>query len=470
MTDTPDNPTANTMWGGRFAAGPDAIMEAINASIGFDRRLYAQDIRGSRAHAAMLAAQGIISPSDADAIGEGLLTVLSEIEGGGFRFQTALEDIHMNVEARLKELIGEPAGRLHTARSRNDQVATDFRLWVRDQCDAAIAGCRALIRALVTQAETGADWVMPGFTHLQTAQPVTWGHHMMAYVEMLGRDIGRFADARARMNECPLGSAALAGTGFPIDRDATAAALGFDRPTANSLDAVSDRDFALEFLSAAAICATHLSRLAEELVIWSSAQFRFVAMSDRWSTGSSIMPQKRNPDAAELIRAKIGRILGAAVALFTVMKGLPLAYSKDMQEDKEQVFDAADTLMLALAAMTGMISDLTVNRERLEAAASSGFSTATDLADWLVREAGLPFRDAHHATGALVAMAESRGVDLPELTLADMQWVNSAITAQLFDVLGVHNSVASRQSYGGTAPDQVRRQIARWKGAMEGWE
>ncbi len=470
MTDTPENPTANTMWGGRFAAGPDAIMEAINASIGFDQRLYAQDIRGSRAHAAMLAAQGIISPSDAGAIGEGLFTVLSEIEGGQFRFQTALEDIHMNVEARLKELIGEPAGRLHTARSRNDQVATDFRLWVRDQCDAAIAACRALIRALVTQAEAGADWVMPGFTHLQTAQPVTWGHHMMAYVEMLGRDIGRFADARARMNECPLGSAALAGTGFPIDRDATAGALGFDRPTANSLDAVSDRDFALEFLSAAAICATHLSRLAEELVIWSSAQFRFVAMSDRWSTGSSIMPQKRNPDAAELIRAKIGRILGAAVALFTVMKGLPLAYSKDMQEDKEQVFDAADTLMLALAAMTGMISDLTVHRERLEAAASSGFSTATDLADWLVREAGLPFRDAHHATGALVALAESRGVDLPELTLADMQSVNSAITAQVFDVLGVHNSVASRQSYGGTAPDQVRRQIARWKGAMEGWE
>ena len=470
MTDTPQRPTANTMWGGRFAAGPDAIMEAINASIGFDQRLYAQDIRGSRAHAAMLAAQGIISPSDAGAIGEGLLTVLSEIEGGQFRFQTALEDIHMNVEARLKELIGEPAGRLHTARSRNDQVATDFRLWVRDQCDAAIAACRALIRALVTQAEAGADWVMPGFTHLQTAQPVTWGHHMMAYVEMLGRDIGRFADARARMNECPLGSAALAGTGFPIDRDATAGALGFDRPTANSLDAVSDRDFALEFLSAAAICATHLSRLAEELVIWSSAQFRFVAMSDRWSTGSSIMPQKRNPDAAELIRAKIGRILGAAVALFTVMKGLPLAYSKDMQEDKEQVFDAADTLMLALAAMTGMISDLTVHRERLEAAASSGFSTATDLADWLVREAGLPFRDAHHATGALVAMAESRGVDLPELTLADMQSVNSAITAQVFDVLGVHNSVASRQSYGGTAPDQVRRQVARWKGAMEGWK
>jgi len=469
MTDTPQKPTANTMWGGRFAAGPDAIMEAINASIGFDRRLYAQDIRGSRAHAAMLAAQGIISPSDADAIREGLLTVLSEIEGGRFQFQTALEDIHMNVEARLKELIGEPAGRLHTARSRNDQVATDFRLWVRDQCDAAVDGLRALIRALADQAEAGADWVMPGFTHLQTAQPVTWGHHMMAYVEMLGRDIGRFTDARARMNESPLGSAALAGTGFPIDRHATAAALGFDRPTANSLDAVSDRDFALEFLSAAAICATHLSRLAEELVIWSSAQFRFVAMSDRWSTGSSIMPQKRNPDAAELIRAKIGRILGAAVALFTVMKGLPLAYSKDMQEDKEQVFDAADTLMLALAAMTGMMSDLTVNRERLEAAASSGFSTATDLADWLVREAGLPFRDAHHATGALVARAEARGVDLPELTLEEMQAVNPAITSDVFGVLGVHNSVASRQSYGGTAPDQVRAQVARWRKVMEVW-
>lgn len=469
MTDTPETPTANTMWGGRFAAGPDAIMEAINASIGFDRRLYAQDIRGSRAHAAMLAAQGIISPSDADAIREGLLTVLSEIEGGRFRFQTALEDIHMNVEARLKELIGEPAGRLHTARSRNDQVATDFRLWVRDQCDAAVDGLRALIRVLVDQADKGADWVMPGFTHLQTAQPVTWGHHMMAYVEMLGRDSGRFTDARARMNESPLGSAALAGTGFPIDRHATAEALGFDRPTANSLDAVSDRDFALEFLSAAAICATHLSRLAEELVIWSSAQFRFVAMSDRWSTGSSIMPQKRNPDAAELIRAKIGRILGAAVALFTVMKGLPLAYSKDMQEDKEQVFDAADTLMLALAAMTGMMSDLTVHRERLEAAASSGFSTATDLADWLVREAGLPFRDAHHATGALVARAEARGVDLPELTLEEMQAVNPAITSAVFDVLGVHNSVASRQSYGGTAPDQVRSQVARWRKAMEEW-
>ena len=464
MTDAPK--TSNAMWGGRFGAGPDAIMEAINASIGFDRRLYAQDIRGSRAHAAMLAAQGIISDTDAEAIREGLLTVLSEIEAGNFPFSTALEDIHMNVEARLKEIIGAPAGRLHTARSRNDQVATDFRLWVRDQCDGAIASLRALMETLLTQAEAGADWVMPGFTHLQTAQPVTWGHHMMAYVEMFARDMGRFTDARARMNESPLGAAALAGTGFAIDRHATAAALGFDRPMGNSLDAVSDRDFALEFLSSASICATHLSRLAEELVIWSSAQFRFVAMSDKWSTGSSIMPQKRNPDAAELIRAKIGRILGATVALFTVMKGLPLAYSKDMQEDKEQVFDAADSLMLALAAMAGMMGDLTVNRPALEAAASSGFSTATDLADWLVREAGLPFRDAHHATGALVALAEKKGCDLPELSLEEMQAVNPAINQSVYSVLGVHNSVASRQSYGGTAPDQVRAQIGRWRGLL----
>ncbi len=466
MTDAPET-SANSMWGGRFAAGPDAIMEAINASIGFDKRLYAQDIRGSRAHEAMLAATGIISTSDAEAIREGLLTVLSEIETGNFPFRTDLEDIHMNVEARLKEIVGEPAGRLHTARSRNDQVATDFRLWVRDQCDAATGGLEALIRALLAQAEKGADWVMPGFTHLQTAQPVTWGHHMMAYVEMFGRDLGRFRDARTRMNESPLGAAALAGTGFAIDRHATAKALDFDRPMANSLDAVSDRDFALEFLSAASICAVHLSRLAEELVIWSSAQFRFVTMSDRFSTGSSIMPQKKNPDAAELIRAKIGRILGATVALFTVMKGLPLAYSKDMQEDKEQVFDAADSLMLALAAMEGMMRDLSARPEVLEAAASSGFSTATDLADWLVREAGLPFRDAHHATGALVAMAERDGIDLPDLTLAQMQSVNPAITDSVFEVLGVHNSVASRQSYGGTAPDQVRAQIARWKARME---
>ncbi|MFL2778234.1 MAG: argininosuccinate lyase [Paracoccus marcusii] len=462
MTDRPQT-TANSMWGGRFAAGPDAIMEAINASIGFDRRLYAQDIRGSRAHAAMLAATGIISDSDAEAIGKGLLTVLSEIEAGQFAFRTDLEDIHMNVEARLKEVIGEPAGRLHTGRSRNDQVATDFRLWVREQCDAAIDGLTALIRAALSQAERGADWVMPGFTHLQTAQPVTWGHHMMAYVEMFGRDLSRFQDARKRMNESPLGAAALAGTGYPIDRDMTAASLDFDRPMANSLDAVSDRDFALEFLAASSICAVHMSRLAEELVIWSSAQFRFVSMSDKWSTGSSIMPQKRNPDAAELIRAKIGRILGATVALFTVMKGLPLAYSKDMQEDKEQVFDAADTLMLALAAMTGMLTDLTANRDRLEAAAGAGFSTATDLADWLVRELGLPFRDAHHVTGSLVALAEQGGVDLPDLTLAQMQSVHGQITDDVFNVLGVHNSVASRQSYGGTAPAQVRVQIARWK-------
>ncbi|MEM8825068.1 MAG: argininosuccinate lyase [Pseudomonadota bacterium] len=455
--------TSNKMWGGRFAEGPDAIMEAINASIGFDQRMAKQDIDGSRAHAAMLAAQGIVSDKDAAAIREGLLTVLSEIEAGTFQFSTALEDIHMNVEARLTELIGAPAGRLHTARSRNDQVALDFRMWVRDQVDAALDALPALILALVGQAEAGADWVMPGFTHLQTAQPVTWGHHMLAYAEMFHRDLGRFRDARARMNECPLGTAALAGTSFSIDRDMTADALGFDRPSANSLDAVSDRDFALEFLAAASICAMHLSRLAEELVIWSSAQFRFVRLSDRWSTGSSIMPQKRNPDAAELLRAKVGRILGANVALLTVMKGLPLTYSKDMQEDKEQVFDAADNLMLALAAMTGMVGDMAPQREALEAAAASGFSTATDLADWLVRELDLPFREAHHVTGALVKMAEDRGVDLPDLTLDDMTSVHAGIRQDVFDVLGVRNSVASRTSYGGTAPDNVRAQAARWK-------
>jgi len=455
--------TSNAMWGGRFAAGPDAIMEAINASIGFDKRLAAQDIRGSRAHAAMLAATGIVEPSDVAAIRKGLVTVLSEIEAGQFTFSTALEDIHMNVEARLRELIGPVAGRLHTARSRNDQVATDFRLWVRDQIDATVTGIEALQRGLLAQAEAGAGWVMPGFTHLQTAQPVTWGHHMMAYVEMLGRDAGRMRDARARLNECPLGAAALAGTSFPIDRAATAAALAFERPMANSLDAVSDRDFALEFLSAASIAAMHLSRLSEELVIWSSAQFRFVTLSDRFSTGSSIMPQKKNPDAAELIRAKIGRILGATVALFTVMKGLPLAYSKDMQEDKEQVFDAADALILSLAAMNGMVRDMSANRAALAGAAGSGFSTATDLADWLVRVAGLPFRDAHHVTGALVAKAEGRNVALDALTLAEMQSVHDSITADVFDVLSVEASVASRTSYGGTAPQRVREQIARWR-------
>jgi len=455
--------TSNQMWGGRFAAGPDAIMEAINASIGFDKRMASQDIAGSKAHAAMLAATGIITDSDARAMTEGLDAVLAEIDAGEFTFSAALEDIHMNVEARLKEIVGAPAGRLHTGRSRNDQVATDFRLWVRGQLDAAEGALTALMRALVTQAEAGADWVMPGFTHLQVAQPVTWGHHMMAYVEMFARDLGRVRDARVRMNECPLGAAALAGTSFPIDRDMTAKALGFDRPAANSLDAVSDRDFALEFLGAASICAMHLSRMAEELVIWSSAQFRFVALSDRFSTGSSIMPQKKNPDAAELIRAKIGRIFGANVALTLVMKGLPLAYSKDMQEDKEQVFDAADALLLSLAAMEGMVRDMSANRDVLEAAAATGFSTATDLADWLVRVLGMPFREAHHVTGSLVALAEGKGCDLPDLTLTDMQGVHAAITQDVFGVLGVHNSVASRLSYGGTAPTNVRAQVARWQ-------
>jgi argininosuccinate lyase len=462
MTASPDPKAANQMWGGRFASGPDAIMQAINASIGFDQRLYAQDIAGSRAHAAMLAATGILSDSDAAAIGEGLLTVLSEIETGQFQFKVELEDIHLNVESRLTEIIGEPGKRLHTGRSRNDQVAVDFRLWVRDQCDQAIAGITGLMRAFLAQAEAGADWVMPGFTHLQTAQPVTWGHHMLAYVEMLGRDRSRFEDARRRMNECPLGAAALAGTSFPIDRHMTAKALGFDRPTANSLDSVSDRDFALEFLAASSICAMHLSRFAEELVIWSSAQFRFVRLSDRWTTGSSIMPQKKNPDAAELLRAKLGRILGATVALFTVMKGLALTYSKDMQEDKEQVFDAADSLMLGLAAMTGMVGDMTANREVLEAAAASGFSTATDLADWLVKTLNLPFREAHHVTGTLVAMAEKKGCDLPDLSIAEMTAVHPGITQDVYSVLGVQNSVRSRMSYGGTAPERVREQIVRW--------
>ena len=453
---------SNTMWGGRFSAGPDAIMEAINASIGFDRRLARQDIEGSRAHAEMLAACGIISDNDAKSIREGLLTVLSEIEAGTFQFSTALEDIHMNVEARLTEIIGEPAGRLHTARSRNDQIALDFRMWVRDQCDAMDQGLTALIKAFLAQAEDGADIVMPGFTHLQVAQPVTWGHHMMAYVEMFGRDRARVRDARARMNECPLGAAALAGTSFPIDREMTATSLRFDRPSANSLDAVADRDFALEFLSTASICATHLSRFAEELVIWSSAQFRFVTLSDRFSTGSSIMPQKKNPDAAELIRAKVARINGALVSLLTMMKGLPLTYSKDMQEDKEPVFDAADSLMLALAAMEGMVRDLMPNKDVLEGAAASGFSTATDLADWLVRVLGMPFREAHHITGALVKTAEEKGCDLPDLSLDEMQEVHPEINQNVYGVLGVYNSTASRASYGGTSPTNVRTQIDRW--------
>jgi len=458
-----DKKSANAMWGGRFSAGPDAIMEAINASIGYDRRMAAQDIEGSRAHAAMLAACGIIDDSDADSIREGLLTVLSEIERGEFEFSTALEDIHMNVESRLTAIIGPAAGRLHTARSRNDQVATDFKLWVRGQMDAAVDGLTALMKVFIGQAEAGADMVMPGFTHLQVAQPVTWGHHMMAYVEMLARDRSRFEDARKRMNESPLGAAALAGTSFPIDRHMTAEALGFDRPSANSLDAVSDRDFALEFLTSCSICATHISRMAEELVIWSSAQFRFVTISDRFSTGSSIMPQKKNPDAAELLRAKAGRINGSLVALLTIMKGLPLAYSKDMQEDKEQVFDAADSLMLSLAALTGMVADMRPNPAALRLAAASGFSTATDLADWLVRTLDMPFRDAHHVTGALVKMAEDQGCDLHELGLAKMKGAEARITDGVYEVLGVDNSVASRTSYGGTAPNQVLEQIARWK-------
>jgi argininosuccinate lyase len=457
----------NKMWGGRFTAGPDAIMEAINASIAFDQRLAAQDILGSRAHAAMLGAVGIISDSDCVAIREGLDTILLEMENGKFPFRVEFEDIHMNVEARLAELIGEASGRLHTGRSRNDQVATDFRLWVRDQTDAAILGIEALMSAFLAQAKLGTDWTMPGFTHLQNAQPVTWGHHMMAYVEMLARDKSRFEDARRRMNESPLGAVALAGTSFPIDRDMTAKELGFDCPTANSLDSVSDRDFALEFLNCASICAMHLSRFSEELVIWSSAQFRFVTLSDKFSTGSSIMPQKKNPDAAELIRAKIGRIFGANVALMLVMKGLPLTYSKDMQEDKEQVFDAADNLMLALAAMEGMVGDMTANCNNLRIAAASGFSTATDLADWLVRSLDMPFRDAHQVTGTLVALAETEKCDLLDLTLDQMQSVHSGITNEVYKILGVENSVASRMSYGGTAPEQVRSQIARWEATLE---
>tara|TARA_B110000008_G_scaffold259459_1_gene279319 strand:+ start:588 stop:1979 length:1392 start_codon:yes stop_codon:yes gene_type:complete len=455
--------SSNKMWGGRFSTGPDAIMEAINASIDFDKRLGPEDVESSLAHADMLGARGILNVSDVSAIKEGLQEILSELNSGEFQFSADLEDIHMNIEARLKDKIGSPAGRLHTARSRNDQVATDFRLWVRGQIDWVDKNLVDLMKALLDQAQNGVSWIMPGFTHLQTAQPITWGHHMMAYVEMFSRDRSRFKDARDRMNECPLGSAALAGTSFPIDRNQTAKALEFDRPTANSLDAVSDRDFALEFLASSSICAMHLSRLAEELVIWSSAQFRFIELSDRFSTGSSIMPQKKNPDAAELVRAKIGRILGANVGLMTVMKGLPLAYSKDMQEDKEQVFDAADSLNLALCAMEGMIKDLTANKDSLEFAAKSGFSTATDLADWLVRVLNLPFREAHHITGELVGLAEQLKCDLSEIKLKEMQRIHSGITEDVFTVLSIENSVKSRSSYGGTSPEEVQFQIDRWK-------
>ena len=455
--------TSNQMWGGRFASGPAAIMEAINASIGFDRKLYAQDIAGSLAHAEMLAEKGIISAEDQKKIAHGLNTILSEIEAGKFTFSTRLEDIHMNVESRLAELIGPAAGRLHTARSRNDQVAVDFRLWVKRELERTEAALTALIEAFLARAEEHAATVMPGFTHLQVAQPVTFGHHCMAYVEMFGRDLSRVRDALERLDESPLGAAALAGTGFPIDRHMTAAALGFREPTRNSIDSVSDRDFALEFLSLASICGTHLSRLAEEIVIWSTPQFGFVRLSDSYSTGSSIMPQKKNPDAAELIRAKVGRINGHLVALLTVMKGLPLAYSKDMQEDKEAVFDAAETLELTLAATTGMVSDMTVDAAAMKKAAGAGFSTATDLADWLVREAGLPFREAHHVTGRAVALAESRGKGLDKLSLEDLRAIHPAVDEGVFSVLSVPNSVKSRTSFGGTAPAEVRRQIRYWR-------
>ena len=458
----------NKMWGGRFQSGPDAIMEEINASIGFDKRLFAQDIAGSKAHAAMLAKQGIISKADASLIRKGLDQVQAEIEAGTFTFSRALEDIHLNVESRLKDIIGPAAGRLHTARSRNDQVALDFRLYVRDTVDHLDAQLKGLQLALALKAAEHAETVMPGFTHLQVAQPVTFGHHMLAYVEMLARDRSRLADARKRMNENPLGAAALAGTSFPIDRAMTAKALGFDRPTRNSLDTVADRDFVLETLSACAICSMHLSRLAEEIVIWSTSQFRFVKLSDKFTTGSSIMPQKRNPDAAELVRAKPGRIIGALLSLLTVMKGLPLTYSKDMQEDKEPAFDAFDNMSLAIAAATGMVKDMVPNAEEMRKAAATGFSTATDLADWLVRTLKMPFREAHHVTGSLVAMAEAEGCDLPELPLKRMQSVEPRISKDVYKVLTVENSVASRVSFGGTSPKNVKREAKRWLKILKG--
>ena len=451
------------MWGGRFSDKPAELMQAINVSIGFDRRLAAQDILGSRAHAAMLGKCGLISSEDERAILEGLDRISAEIDEGVFPFREEYEDIHMNVEARLRELIGPAAGRLHTARSRNDQVALDLRLWVRDACDRTGAQLQALQRALLTQAEANADALMPGYTHLQPAQPVTFGHHLMAYVEMFGRDAGRFADARARMNESPLGSAALAGTAFPIDRQMTADTLGFERPMAKSMDGVSARDFALEALSAAGVAAIHLSRLAEELVFWTTPQFGFAVLSDAFTTGSSIMPQKRNPDAAELVRGKTGRVLGALTSLAVTMKGLPLAYGKDMQEDKEPVFEAFDALELSLKAMAGMIADLRPDRARMAAAAGGGFSTATDLADWLVRRLDLPFREAHHVAGAAVARAEALGVELPGLPLAELQALEPRVTQEVYTVLTPAASAASRVSYGGTAPDQVRRQVQLWK-------
>jgi argininosuccinate lyase len=459
---------ANQLWGGRFGAGPSAIMAEINASIGVDHRLATQDIAGSLAHARMLGAQGILSAPDVAAIETGLAQVKAEIDAGQMAWRQELEDIHMHVESRLADLIGDPAKRLHTARSRNDQVATDFKLWVRDAIDKIDLGLLAFMQALLARAEAHADTVMPGFTHLQIAQPVTLGHHLMAYVEMIRRDRSRFADARKRLNECPLGSAALAGTGFAIDRAMTADALGFDAPTRNSLDAVSDRDFALEFLSVAALTGLHLSRLAEEIIIWASQPYGFVTLPDAYSTGSSIMPQKRNPDAAELVRAKAGLFLAAFQRLAVIMKGLPLAYSKDMQDDKVPVFNAYDTLALSLAAMTGMVETLTFNADKMQAAANAGFSTATDLADWLVRVADVPFRDAHHITGQVVKQAESKNCLLAELTLADMQAIDTRITADVFSVLSVEASVASRTSFGGTAPVQVRARIAEAKTEIKG--
>ncbi len=461
-------PAANAQWGGRFAGGPSSIMQAINASIDVDRVLWRQDIRGSRAHAAMLARVGIIEAADAASIDAGLAAIAAEIDAGRFAFDVALEDIHMNIEARLTERIGEAGKRLHTARSRNDQVATDFRLWVRDAIDGLSAQLAALMRSLAGRALEHAADPMPGFTHLQTAQPVSFGHHLLAYVEMLARDRGRLADARVRLNECPLGAAALAGTSFPIDRRMTARALGFDRPCANSLDAVSDRDFALEYLAALSILAMHLSRLAEEIVIWCSAPFGFIRLSDAFTTGSSIMPQKRNPDAAELARAKTGRVIGALLALLTVMKGLPLAYAKDMQEDKQPVFEATEAISLSLAACDGMVRDLGADTARMRALAGTGFATATDLADWLVRVLRLPFRTAHHVTGRLVARAEQRGVGLDALSLDEMQLEEPGITAAVFDVLSVDASLASRTSEGGTAPARVAHAARTWLEALHG--
>jgi argininosuccinate lyase len=452
----------NKMWGGRFAQGPDAIMAEINASIDFDRRLFAQDIAGSKAHAAMLAKQGIISKSDTAAITRGLDQIKGEIEAGKFKFSQALEDIHLNVESRLKDLIGDAAGRLHTGRSRNDQAVTDMRLYVRDCVDALDVALADLQLALATKAEAHSATLMPGFTHLQSAQPVTFGHHMLAYVEMLARDRGRLSDARKRVNENALGAAALAGTTYPIDRDMTSKALGFSGPMRNSMDAVSARDYILEVLSACAISSIHLSRLAEEIVIWCSSPFRFVKLSDKFTTGSSIMPQKRNPDAAELIRAKPGRILGAFTSLAMVMKGLPMAYAKDMQEDKELTFDALDSFALVIAAMAGMVRDMEPQVKTLKAAANADFSTATDLADWLVQKLGLPFREAHHVTGRIVALAEKKNALLQDLSLSDMQSVHKAITSDVFKVLTVEASVAARKSFGGTAPANVKREAKRW--------